>query len=320
MVQTVVQKVIIDADPGIGDGIAIALALSDPELDVVLVTATGGRFSGPVTTTNIHAVIEALDPPKWPRVGASAALAAHSSIDFRATPVSARDLNGENGLGDCLLRVAEMANVREAAKMMAETVRNAPDEITILTLGPLTNIDVACELDPGFLSRVKGLFCLGGSVECGGDVTAVAEFNIYADPQSARNVLRCPAPKTLIPLDVSRQTVLTFDLYDRLLDNVKTPLAEFLGQVLPFSLRAHRQFLGMEGVLLHEVTALCAIACPRLFHTESMAVDVETAGELTRGMTVFDRRETPHWQTNIDVVREIDTQGVLDYLSRIVRG
>ena len=313
------QKILIDADPGIGDAVAIAVALCDPDLDVVAVTATAGCVDGAVATRNAQSVIEELDPAKWPRLGGSQSPAATASINYRAIEVTTRELNGENGMGDCLFRVAEMHHIRDSAKLMVEVVRNAPDEITILTLGPLTNVDRACELDPEFLSRVRGLFCLGGSVERCGDVSAVAELNVFADPQAARNVLRSPAPKTMIPLEAARKTILTFDVYDRLISSAKGPLADLLSRLLPFSLRAHHQHLGLEGVPLNELTALTALTNPRLLPTKRMSVDVETSGELTRGMTVFDQRGTPQWQTNIDVVREVDHQGVLDYLSRIVR-
>ena len=313
------QKIIVDADPGIGDAVAIALSLFDPQLDVIAVTATAGRVSGSAATRNTQAVIDECDPAKWPRVGGSDNHAPAAMIDYRATAVSSSLLNGKNGLGDCELRVAEMHNLREASRLMIDLVRAAPDEITILTLGPLTNVDLACDLDPEFLGRLNGLFCLGGTVDGGGDVTAAAEFNIFADPEAARNVLRSPAPKTLIPLDVAREPVLTFDLYDRLFDPARGPLAEFLSQLLPFALRAHHQHLGLEGVPLAEVAALFAITTSQRCSVERMAIDVETAGELTRGMTVFDRRGTPQWQTNIDVVRAIDPQSVLDYFGSIVR-
>jgi inosine-uridine nucleoside N-ribohydrolase len=315
----VAQKLIIDADPGIGDAVAIALALGDPELDVVAVTACAGRIAGPAATRNAQAIIEELDPPKWPRLGGAAGPAVSASIDYRATAVTATDLNGKNGLGDCLLRVAEMHHIRDSAKVLVELVRNAPDEITILTLGPLTNVDMACDLDPEFIGRIKGLFCLGGSVDRGGDVTAAAELNMYADPQAARNVLRSPAPKTLVPLEAAKKAVLTFDVFDRIFETASGSLKDLLSRLLPFALRAHHQHLGLEGFPLNEVTALCALTTPRLFQTKRMAVDVETSGELTRGMTVFDRRGAPQWQTNIDVVRDVDTQGVLDYMHGIVR-
>src|SRR5690606_8687442 len=138
-------------------------------------------------------------------------------------------------------RVAELHHRHESAKLMIDLVRTDPNEITLLTLGPLTNLELACERAPEFLSLLRGLICLGGSVAVGGDVTAAAEFNIFADPEAAKTVLLSPATKTLVPLDVSGRPVLTFEQWDRLQANSDSPLGRFLGQVLPFSFRAHHE-------------------------------------------------------------------------------
>ena len=113
--------------------------------------------------------------------------------------------------------------------------------------------------------------------------------------------------------------MLTFDQYDRLVGGCSSRLVGLLGRLLPFAFRAHHEHLGLEGVRLHEIVALCAITQPQLFESRSMVIDVETRGELTRGMTVFDRRGIAQWQTNIDVLCDVDVQGVLDYFTRIVR-
>ena len=313
------QKLIIDADPGIGDAVAVVLAILDPEIDLLALTATAGIVSGEDATRNLQALVEALDPPKLPRVGGSTVPRARIDQDFAATAISYEALNGPHGLGDWEFRVADLHNRHESAKLMADVVRTHPNEVTVLTLGPLTNVELACERMPDFLSRINGLVCLGGSVEAGGDVTAVAEFNIYADPEAARNILRSPATKTLVPLDVSNRVVLSFEQFDRLLPDQESAAGRLLGELLPYALRAHHQHLGVEGFRLNEVTALAAVAQPHLFDTRPMALDVETTGELTRGMTVFDRRGTRHWQTNIDVVRQVEAQGVLDYMTRVLR-
>ena len=311
-----VQKVIIDADPGIGDAVAIALALLDPEIDVVGITATAGQVSGEDATRNVQAIVKTLDPPKWPRLGSSNAETPYQNICL--TRVSPEALNGPSGLGDCEFRFAELHHPHDSAKLMIELVRHEPNEITLLTLGPLTNVEVACERAPEFLELLKGLLSLGGSIQVGGDVTASAELNVYADPVAARSVLRSPATKTLVPLDISSRVVLTFEQFNRLTSG-STPIISFLKQLLPYSFRAHHEQLGLEGIRVHEVVALAAIARPRLFRSEPMMMDVETKGDLTRGMTVFDRRGVRHWQTNIDVLCEIDAQGVLDYLSHVMR-
>eukprot|EP00913_Durusdinium_trenchii_P023402 g21980.t1 len=314
-----VQKIIIDADAGIGDALAIALALFDPDVDVVALTATAGCVSGSNATRNIQAIVENLDPPKWPRLGeATSTVVPPAAADDEMLPGSV-DMNGPTGLGDYDFQVAGLHNLHDAAKIMIDVVRDQPNEITLLTLGPLTNVERARERWPDFLGQLKGLCFAGGAMECGGDATATAEFNMYADPEAARSLLLAKATKTLIPLDVSLQPTLTFEMFDRMCTRLTTPLARFLSNLLPFAFRANHEHCGKEGVCLQELTALCYIASPELFKTRRMSIDVETAGELTRGMTVFDRRQIPRRQDNIDVAWDLSVQGVLDYFERIIQ-
>jgi inosine-uridine nucleoside N-ribohydrolase len=165
---------------------------------------------------------------------------------------------------------------------------------------------------------LKGLVCLAGAVSVPGDVTPTAEFNVHADPDAARVVLRFPATKTLVPLDVSQRAVLTFEQFDRLGLSDDTASGRLLQKLMPFALRAHHQYLGIEGMRLADVTALAAVARPHQFHRTTMSVDVEVDGELTRGMTVFDRRANPTWRTNIDVLGDMDPQNILDYLASML--
>lgn len=311
------QKLIIDADPGIGDAIAIAVALMDSEIDVLGITATAGCVVGRYATRNVHALVEMLDPAKWPRLGSSDAAKTDVGNDQQFKVANPADLNGPMGLGDVDFAVADLHRPHESAKLMVDLVREQPHEITLLTLGPLTNVQVANELAPDFLDQLNGIVCLGGSIAAGGDVTAAAEFNVYANPQAARNLLRSPATKTLVPLDVSNQAVLTFEQFNRLKGSSPSRLGRLLEKVVPFALRAHHEHLGLEGLPLRELVALAAVSQTRLFEREAMMIDVETSGELTRGMTVFDRRGVSQWQTNIDVMCDVDAQGVLDYLARV---
>lgn len=314
------HKIIIDTDPGIGDAIALAIALLDPDFDVLGLTATAGCVSGAAATRNVQAIIEHLDPPKWPRIGSSdGQVASTFGTDKGAESITLTDLNGPSGLGDWEFRLADLHHRHESAKIMIDIARSAPNEVTLLTLGPLTNLELAMERAPDFLQLLKGVVIFGGAVSCGGDVTAAAEFNMFGNPEAARVVLSSPATKTLVPLDICQRAVLTFEQFDRVNPKDDSPTAQLLEQLLPFAFRAHHQFLGTEGVALNELVALAAISHPRLFEAEPMAVDVETAGELTTGMTVADRRGIPNWQTNIDVMTDVDAQGVLDYFARVLR-
>ncbi|MGZ0168000.1 MAG: nucleoside hydrolase [Planctomycetales bacterium] len=315
------RKLIIDADPGIGDALAITLAALDPNIDLIGVTASSGCVSGMVATQNIFTVMESVDPDKHPRLGASTA----SRPIFRqggVEPPGFLDplrLNGNYGLGTAEIAIAQLHNQRESAKLLIDLVKNNPHEVTLLTLGPLSNVAIACELAPDFLESLQRLVCLGGSVGVGGDVTAAAEFNIFADPMSAQTVLQSAATRTLVPLDVSNKTVLTFDQFDRLKQNRKYALRWFFDELIPFALRVHHEDLGLEGLPLREVTALASIAEPRHFTSQTMSLAIELQGALTRGATVFDQRGIERWQKNIDVVDSVDTHGVLDYLGQIVR-
>ncbi len=306
----------IDADPGIGDALAIALALLDNRFDVVGLTATSGVVSGKVASRNMQSIVEIIDPSKRPRIGASNGPAFEEESMYRGSSIRTGVLNGKTGLGNWLFDVPELHSPRESAKVLTDLVREFPHEITLLTLGPLTNIEIACERFPEFFSLLGGLVTLGGSIQGLGDVTAGAEFNIYANPEAARNVLTRPATKTLLPLEVSKKAVLTFSQFDRLTAQPSSSLMQFIREVIPFALRTHHELLGLEGISLCEVAALVTIAEPRQVETLPMTIDVETAGELTRGMTIFDQRGTQQWQTNIDVITDIDPQGVLDYFMR----
>jgi inosine-uridine nucleoside N-ribohydrolase len=307
----VVQKLVIDADPGIGDALAIMLALQDRSVDLVGVTATAGRVAGATATRNIQAVIDGLDPPKRPRIG---------HCGGAVSPLASPLMDGTSGLGDYNPSVAGLHQRHESARLLVELVRASPHEITLLTLGPLTNVSVAAELAADFFDLLGSLVSLGGAIQSGGDVTAAAEFNVAAGCESARDVLRSPATKTLVPLDASGLAVLSPDQYRRLRQKVVEPVAGLLDGLLPFSFRSHHEVLGIEGVVLHGVTALAAATSSVSFEQIPMTIDVELHGELTRGMTVFDRRRGTHMQQNIDACVAVDVQGVVDYLSSVLAG
>ncbi|MBM3970256.1 MAG: nucleoside hydrolase [Planctomycetes bacterium] len=317
--RTVPSKLIIDADPGIGDALAVALALLDPEVDLLAATATAGCVSGPIATKNLQAVIELIDPPKWPRLGACDAAVPLPGGDLMPGFVDPVLLNGRYGLGESAVAVAELHKPHDAVKLLIELVRQHPQQVTVLTLGPLTNIQAAQERDPEFLSLLREMVCLGGSIAAGGNATAAAEFNIFADPEAARQVLKSPATKTLVPLDAAQQLVLNYDQFARLSDVGIGRAGKAILDWLRFGLRASHEHLGNEGFSLCEVVALAAVAQDRLVHTSSMAIDVETQTGLCRGVTVFDRRASRRWRNNIEVVDDINPQGLLDYFGRMLR-
>lgn len=304
----IVNRLIIDADPGIADAVALTMALFDPAIDVTAVTAVAGNVSAELATRNVQAVIEQLDPPRWPRIGGATAPDGGLSV-------SSTHLFGVDGLGNANFPIADLAHRHPAERVMSDEVRSAPDQIKIVALGPLTNIARALQREPSLAQRLGQVVILGGTLNGPGNITPSAEFNIYADPAAARAVFRSPLTKTLIPLDVTSQVVFSYDLLDRLPDE-STRAGRFLRKTLPFLFRAHRQVLGLEGVHLHDAVALAAVVHPELFEVEMVAADVELSGELTTGMTVFDRRPVPEWRPNMHVAVSVDVAGVQDFILR----
>ncbi len=302
------RKVILDVDPGIDDAVALTMALFDPRLEVLAVTAVAGNVSAQQATRNLYAILEQLDPPRWPRVGAA-------SEPDDGLPANSAQVFGSDGLGETAFPVAVPHHVHSSEKVIADLLRAHPEEITIVALGPLTNLARVFQRDPQSVALVGQLVVMGGAVGVGGNVTPAAEFNIYCDPKSARAVLRTPTTKTMIPLDVTHQVVFRYDLLDQLPDE-ETRAGRLLRQILPYTFRAHHQRFGLEGIWLHDPVALVAATNPELFTTQVLPGDVELSGELTTGATVFDRRRQPDARAGIHVALEIDTVAVTDAVLR----
>jgi purine nucleosidase len=303
------RKVIIDTDPGIDDAVALTMALFDPELEIVAITATGGNVSPHQATRNVQTIIEQLDPPRWPRVGAAP--------EDNPLACDGRQIHGQNGLGNVDFPFAELAKAHPAEKVLCDEIRAAPEEITVLCLGPLSNIARAMQRDPELPSLIGRLVISGGTIATAGRISPVADFNIFCDPMAARRVIKSPTTKTMVPLDLTYELAFTFEFLEQLPPET-TRAGKFLRQILPFAYRAQRQVLGREHINLHDVCVLAALTHPELFETDMMAADVETEGELTTGMVVFDRRQLSvrQWRPNVEVTLKADMPAIHDYVLR----
>ncbi len=300
------RKVIIDCDMGIDDAVALCMTLFDSRLDVLAITATEGCVTAEQANNNLQAILAELDPGRYPRIGM-----ANSADD--APAVNTRFLYGEDGLGNSDFPVSRLQHHHPAEKMIIDCVRTYPGEVTLICLGPLTNIARAFQRDPGLPEMLDRIVMTGGSMTGVGNITPAAEFNFYFDPVSARTVLRSRTTKTLIPLDISQRVCFGFDLIDEL-PSEGTKAGYFLRQLLPFAFRSFRQQLGMERITLNDVVGALSVIEPQLFTFEKMAGDVETEGELTRGVSVFDRRIQPEWRPNMEVAVDIDHDAARQYI------
>jgi purine nucleosidase len=301
------RKVIIDVDPGIDDAVALALALFDPRLEVVAVTAVGGNVSPMQAADNLQALVGFLDPPRLPRLGVAA-----GDTVLPARPFS---LHGPDGLGGAELPRVPLHGGHPSEKVIWECLKAHPREITILALGPLTNIARVLARDPAIGELIGELVICGGTVHGAGSATPVADFNFFGDPAAARHVVREPLTKTLVPLETTAQVVFGFDLLDQLPEDASRA-GRILRRMLAHAFRAHRQLLGSEGICLHDVVALVAATNPELFERVAVAADVETTGELTAGMLVVDRRQTRPGRPNVDLLVGCDATAVQDCILR----
>jgi inosine-uridine nucleoside N-ribohydrolase len=303
------HPIVILADPGIDGAFAAALALHDPSLEVLGLAATAGNVDAEQATHNVHVIVEQIDPRRWPRVGAA------GPAEFETDGTA---LHGKGGLGGVDFPVAKLHHPHPSDKLIVDLVRQYPKDVTVVVLGPLTMLARALERDPDLTHLLHRLVVLGGAWHEPGNASAVAEFHFFCDPLAARTVLHSGAPITLIPLDVSRKVLFSpTDLLE--LPAPESPTCRFLRQIVPFGIRATSNLYGIEGFHLKDVLGIVGVSMPRALTTKPMVVDVETRGELTRGMSVVDARPHARGKPNVEMVVGVDVAAVRDYIGRILR-
>ncbi len=305
------RKIIIDCDPGIDDAIAIAIALFDPRLDVLAITASAGTVDADQATNNVTAIVTHLDPPRYPRIGMATPIVGAPVIDDR-------HLNGNNGLGECNFEASGRQHPTPSEKIISELVHQHPNSITLVCLGPLTNLARLCRRDPNAIPLLNNVVISGGSVSHPGNATPTAERNMFFDPVSADEVFSSATTKSLVPLDVTEEVRFGVDLLEQL-PSKSTRVGELLHKLLPFAFRVAHQKLGRELIPLYDATALLSVLEPDLFQWEGMAGKVETKGNLTRGVTVFDQRLRREWPMNMEVAMDVDIPEAQAAITRSLR-
>lgn len=286
------KPVIIDTDPGVDDALALLLAASSPELEVLAVTTVAGNVSLDRATENARRVValawEDRTPPPIYRGAAGG-------------EETAEEVHGIDGLGGAGLLVGPdgaplyppSAPLHEAAAVEAilAAVDRRPGEVTLVTLGPLTNVAQALREAPEVMRAVREIVIMGGVFREAGNTGPVAEFNVFADPVSAQAVCDCGLPLRWVPLDVTHRCTLRRDQVDALPERRRTP---FIRHALEWYMRYHFEGFGEYAAFLHDPLAVGAVLWPELLEWTALRVDVETEGRLTRGMTVADFRPAAH--------------------------
>jgi inosine-uridine nucleoside N-ribohydrolase len=305
------RKIIIDCDPGIDDTVAICIALFDPRVEVLAITSAAGTVDADQATTNVTAIVDLLDPPRYPRVGIAMTPenAAVSDDSF---------LHGSDGLGGCNFQPSVRQHQTPSDKVIGDLIHQYPNEITLLCLGPLTNLARLCRRDSTAIPLLDRVIISGGSVACPGNATACAERNFYFDPVGAQEVFASATTKSLVPLDVTEEVLFGVELLEQLPSKLSR-VGGLLHKLIPFAFRTAHQHLGRELIPLYDPTALLAVLEPELFTWEEMAGKVETVGELTRGATIFDHRFRREWPLNMEVATAVDAREAVEAVIRGLR-
>ncbi len=313
------RHLLIDTDPGIDDALAILLALSSPEARVEAVTTVAGNVPLERATINAQRILAVAAPDPMPPVARGAA------TPLKRALVTAGHVHGQDGLGN-LERFVEPdgrprypepthdLEMRPAAEVILEAVDRWGADLTIVALGPLTNLAAALALDARRLARAGRVVVMGGAIAVPGNITPAAEFNFYVDPEAAAVVLEAGLNLELISLDVTRRVVLAqAALTYRLRRCPDHRIARF---ILDFT--RHGFAFGAEredgGIVLHDPLAMAVALDPSLVTFEPLSVEVECEGKLTRGLSRADRREIPSHRKRAPACRvavDVDAARVL---------
>ena len=310
------QRIIIDTDAGVDDALAILYALRSPEVRIEGVTTVFGNVPLVQATRNVAEILAV--------AGALGSFPVATGADgpLSGTTVDAKDVHGEDGLGGWTRGHAapEMAiSATPAHRLIAELARQYPGEITLVTIGPLTNVALALRVDGEGMRKLKNVVIMGGNIQEPGNITAVAEFNINADAQAARDVVRSGMRPLLVGLDVTRKAVFTRERLESVIGDRKDERASFIRCISEQMFSFYRGMRGGDFFFLHDPLAMAAALDRSLVKTREMELDVETSGELTRGMIVAERRACRKPVPNAEFAVTVEDQRFLEEFSQRLR-
>ena len=302
------MKLILDCDPGHDDALAIALALARPELEVLGITTIGGNAPLAATTRNALRVLALLGRTDVP-------VAAGPDQPLVRPLETAPQVHGVSGLdGVDLPEPAAAPRPEGALEFLRATLAAAPEPVTLIPTGPLTNIALLLRTYPALAEKIERISLMGGAMRAG-NWTPAAEFNIWVDPEAAQIVFRSGLPITMSGLEVTHKALFGWPEIARL-DALGTRVGTVFADLLRFFVKFHIDKYGMADTPIHDAVAVAAVAKPEMVGTKRYYVDVETNGELTRGRTVVDDRGqlATGLEPNVDVALDIDRAAFADLL------
>jgi inosine-uridine nucleoside N-ribohydrolase len=294
-------RILVDCDPGHDDAIALLLALASPELELLGVTTVAGNQTLEKTTANAIRVLEFAG-----RAGVT--VAAGADRPLVREPFVAAYVHGETGLDGPDLPPPQSAPVnRHAVDFLADKIREVDGRVTLVPVGPLTNVALLLALHPD--ARPERIVLMGGAI-AEGNVTPAAEFNIWCDPEAAARVFASGIDLTMVDLDVTHKALFTTAHIGRLAGRV----GEMVTELLRFYDRFHREVYGFEGSPIHDAVAVAHVLRRDIVETKHLNVEIDVESELCRGRTVVDLWRRTEREPNAHVAVDVDAEAFLELL------
>ncbi len=306
------HSIILDTDPGIDDALALFLALASPEIQLEAITTVNGNVGVASTTRNALALLEFLGRTDIP-------VARGSDRPLLRPHTNAAYVHGDNGLGGVQLPEPHIQPIAQhAVDLIIERIMAAPGEITLVPIGPLTNIALAVRREPRIAQRVREVVIMGGALRVPGNVTPGAEFNIYVDPEAAHIVFHAGWPIRLVALDVTMQARLSRFQVDALAESTSR-VGPLMQQMLAYYFDVFSPQYSVTEFHMHDPLCLAAAFQPQLLTWQSVYVDVELEGKLTTGQTVayFSQPDAP--AANMQVATGVNEAAFIEMFLQRVR-
>ena len=278
------KKVIIDCDVGVDDALALILAFHSPELNVEAITGVNGNVPLDLVFENIQKVLCLIQPKNKPLIAKGA------DRPLAGEPVYAYSFHGKNGLGKATIEQRGREQwcqffSGKADELILKLARQHPNELTLIAIGPLTNVALALQKDLEGMKKLKEVVIMGGAVRVKGNVTPYAEFNIFVDPLAARMVFKSGLPITLVPLDVTHQVCLTSRVMEERVKPLNNLFSQFVVEATQYNSTTHRFLENSEMFYLHDPLAVGVTINRDLVEMEKLSIDVETEDREYYGQT-----------------------------------
>ena len=307
------QPLIIDCDPGVDDAAALLLAFAAPELEVLAVTTVAGNVPGRLTQRNARMMRQIARREDAPVFGGA-------ERPMKRPPAGAGEFHGPEGLGDLApFEPHGIIGDGPAANAIVDLVMRRPERsVVVAVLGPMTNLALALRREPRLAERLGPVAVMGGARSEGGNITASAEFNIWADPDAAAVVFGSGVEVVAFGLDATHQVRAT-EARIKAIEAVNSESARTAAAMLRFSQRIEREVVGWKAAPLHDACPIAWLMRPELFELKPCRIEVETQSELTRGHTAVEFRVDPASARHRWAVKA-DGQGVFDLMAATLEG